>query len=139
MADDACRQWHERNYGLWELRNGPFHFVYSKVMVWMNLDRAITLAEAGVIDGDVQQRRATGAQIREEVLQRGFDPELGAFRQSYERNVLDASNLLFPLLEFLPFDDPRVRSTIDATIEGLTENGLAHRYHAVDGWGGPPA
>ncbi|GAA1761401.1 glycoside hydrolase family 15 protein [Kocuria aegyptia] len=136
VADDACRQWQERDYGLWELRNGPFHFVYSKVMVWMGLDRAITLAEAGLIDGDVQRWRATSEQIREEVLQQGFDPELGAFRQSYERNVLDASNLLFPLLEFLPFDDPRVRSTIDATIEGLTDNGLAHRYHADDGIAG---
>jgi pentatricopeptide repeat protein len=136
VADDACRQWQERDYGLWELRNGPFHFVYSKVMVWMGLDRAIALAEAGIIDGDVHLWRDNREQIRDDVLARGFDPDLGAFRQSYERSVLDASNLLFPLLEFLPFDDPRVQSTIDATIAGLTENGLVHRYHANDGVAG---
>jgi GH15 family glucan-1,4-alpha-glucosidase len=57
VADDACEQWRERDYGLWEQRNGPFHFVYSKVMVWVGLDRAIALAEDGVIDGDVERWR----------------------------------------------------------------------------------
>jgi GH15 family glucan-1,4-alpha-glucosidase len=136
LADDACSSWHERDYGVWELRNGPFHLVYSKVMVWMALDRAIALAEAGIIDGDTNRWSDTLDQIRDEVLERGFDPELGAFRQSYERSVLDASNLLLPLLEFLPFDDPRVQSTIDATIDGLTENELVHRYVADDGIAG---
>jgi GH15 family glucan-1,4-alpha-glucosidase len=74
--------------------------------------------------------------IREEVLAQGFDPELGAFRQAYERPVLDASNLLFPLLEFLPFDDPRVQLNLDATLAGLMEEGLVHRYVADDGIAG---
>jgi GH15 family glucan-1,4-alpha-glucosidase len=136
IADDACTQWRERDFGLWELRNGPFHFVYSKVMVWMGLDRAITLAEDGVIDGDVERWRESCELIRKEVLEHGFDPELGAFRQSYERPVLDASNLLFPLLEFLSFDDPRVQLNLDATIDGLMEEGLIHRYVADDGVAG---
>jgi GH15 family glucan-1,4-alpha-glucosidase len=136
VADDACRQWRDADSGLWEPRNGPFNFVYSKVMVWMALDRAIGLAEAGHIDGDVDLWRSNAEQIHEEVLQRGFDSELGAFTQSYERPVLDASNLLFPLLEFLPFDDPRVQSTIDATIAGLAEDDLVYRYHADDGVAG---
>lgn len=136
LADDACQQWRERDFGLWELRNGPFHFVYSKVMVWMALDRAVTLAEQGIITGDIETWRAAGEEIREEVLEQGFDADVGSFRQSYERDALDASNLLLPLLEFLPFDDPRVQSTIDATVEGLTENGLLHRYHADDGVAG---
>jgi GH15 family glucan-1,4-alpha-glucosidase len=136
VADDACRQWKEQDYGLWELRTGPFHFVYSKVMVWVALDRAIGLAEAGLIEGDVERWRRTSEDVRAEVLERGFDPDLGAFAQSYERAELDASNLLFPLLEFLPFDDPRVQSTIDATIDGLTEEGLVYRYHADDGIAG---
>jgi GH15 family glucan-1,4-alpha-glucosidase len=136
VADDACRQWRDADFGLWEPRNGPFNFVYSKVMVWMALDRAIGLAEAGRIDGDLELWRSNAEQIREEVLQQGFDSELGAFTQSYERKVLDASNLLFPLLEFLPFDDPRVQSTIDATIAGLAENDLVYRYHADDGIAG---
>jgi GH15 family glucan-1,4-alpha-glucosidase len=136
VADDACRQWRDADSGLWEPRNGPFDFVYSKVMVWMALDRAVGLAQAGHIDGDVELWQSNAEQIREEVLQRGFDSELGAFTQSFERKVLDASNLLFPLLEFLPFDDPRVQSTINATIAGLAEDDLVYRYHADDGVAG---
>lgn len=136
VADSACRQWQERDNGIWELRNGPFHFVYSKVMVWTGLDRAVALNDAGIIDGDAGRWRTTLAEIREEVLEQGFDLDLGAFRQSYERSVLDASNLLFPLLEFLPFDDPRVVSNMDTTIEGLTRNGLLFRYLADDGIAG---
>jgi GH15 family glucan-1,4-alpha-glucosidase len=136
IADEACRSWQTPDYGLWELRNGPFHFVYSKVMVWMALDRALRLAREGVIHGDVERWRRTRRRIRDEVLERGFDPELGAFKQSYERSVLDASNLLFPLQEFLPFEDPRVQSTLDRTLDGLTENGLVYRYKADDGVAG---
>ena len=136
VADDACRQWQERDSGIWEPRNGPFHFVYSKAMVWMGLDRAVALHEAGVIGGDVERWRGDRDRIREEVLRLGFDAELGAFRQSYERDVLDASNLLLPLLEFLPVDDPRVLSNLDATVEGLSRNGLLFRYLAPDGLAG---
>jgi GH15 family glucan-1,4-alpha-glucosidase len=136
VADQACANWQTADYGLWEIRNGPYHFVYSKVMVWMALDRALRLEREGVIRGDADRWRRTRRRIREEVLERGFDPELGAFRQSYERSVLDASNLLFPLQEFLPFDDPRVRSNLDRTLEGLTENGLVYRYKADDGVAG---
>lgn len=136
VADDACRHWRDRDDGLWELRNGPFHFVYSKVMVWMGLDRAIALADAGVIGGDTRLWNETREQIHEEVLQQGFDADLSAFRQSYERSVLDASNLLFPLLEFLPFDDPRVDANLRATVDGLSDRGLIRRYLASDGIAG---
>jgi GH15 family glucan-1,4-alpha-glucosidase len=136
VADQACASWHQPDYGLWEQRNGPFHFVYSKVMVWMALDRALKLAGEGVIRGDTERWLSTRQRIRDEVLERGFGPELGAFKQSYERSVLDASNLLFPLLEFLPVEDPRVQSTLDRTLEGLTENGLVYRYKAYDGVAG---
>lgn len=136
VADDACRTWCERDDGLWELRTGPFHIVYSKVKAWAGLNRAIEIAEAGHIRGDVERWRRNRDLIREEVLERGFDPASGAFRQSYERSVLDASHLLFPLREFLPPDDPRVRSNLDATLAGLVTNGLVHRYIADDGLAG---
>jgi GH15 family glucan-1,4-alpha-glucosidase len=136
VADEAAERWHDADYGLWELRNGPFEFVYSKVMVWMALDRADRLAERGVIEGDRERWREVRDAIREDVLSRGFDPDLGAFKQSYERAVLDASNLLLPLQEFLPVDDPRVQSTIDRTLADLTDRGLVHRYHADDGVAG---
>lgn len=136
VADEAIDVWRRPDYGLWELRNGPFTFVYSKVMIWMGLDRAARLAARGVIDGDVDRWRATGQAIAEDVLANGFDPALGAFKQSYERPVLDASNLLLPLQEFLPIDDPRVQQTIDRTLEDLTQHGFVHRYHADDGVAG---
>jgi GH15 family glucan-1,4-alpha-glucosidase len=136
VADQACRAWRRADYGLWELRNGPFHFVYSKAMVWMALDRAARLADAGVIEGDVAGWRRQRDLIRHEVLERGYDPATGAFRQSYERSGLDASNLLLPMLDLLPFSDPRVRSNLDRTIEGLTENGLVYRYRIDDGIAG---
>jgi GH15 family glucan-1,4-alpha-glucosidase len=135
VADQACASWQEPDYGIWELRNGPFHVVYSKAMVWMALDRAVRLAGRGVIEGDVERWQASGAAIRAEVLERGFVPELGAFAQSYERPVLDASNLLLPMMELLPVDDPRVQSTIDATIRGLADGDLVFRYRADDGMG----
>ena len=136
VADEAADAWQQPDYGLWELRNGPFSFVYSKVMVWMGLDRACRLARRGVIEGDVDRWRATGDAIVDDVLANGFDRQLGAFTQSYERAVLDASNLLLPLQEFLPFSDPRVQRTLDRTLEGLTEGGYVYRYHADDGVAG---
>jgi GH15 family glucan-1,4-alpha-glucosidase len=136
VAEEAVTYWQQPDYGLWELRNGPFSFVYSKVMVWTALDRACRLVDRGVIEGDVDRWRATKEAIVEDVLANGFDPDLGAFAQSYERAVLDASNVLLPLQEFLPFDDPRVKQTLDRTLEGLTEGGLVFRYHADDGVAG---
>jgi pentatricopeptide repeat protein len=136
VADQACTSWQQPDFGLWELRNGPFSFVYSKVMVWMALDRAERLARRGAIDGDVDRWRTTREQIAEDVLTRGFDPELGAFKQSYERSVLDASNLLLPMQEFLPFDDPRVQQNLDRTLQALADGPFVHRYEADDGVAG---
>lgn len=136
VADEACHAWQHPDYGIWEPRNGPFHHVYSKVMVWMALDRAVRLAEGGVIDGDVEGWCRNIDLVRDEVLERGFDPALGAFRQSYERGIVDASNLLIPLTEFLPFDDPRVQANLDRTLDELMTDGLVHRYHGDDGVAG---
>jgi GH15 family glucan-1,4-alpha-glucosidase len=136
VADQACSQWADRDYGLWEIRSGPYHFVYSKAMCWMALDRAIRLARRGVIKGNVKAWAESREAIRKDVLDYGYDPDTGAFRQSYERSVPDASNLLIPLLELLPFSDPRVRSNIDVTLEQLTENDLVYRYKSDDGIAG---
>ncbi len=136
VADEACHAWQDPDYGIWEPRNGPFHHVYSKVMVWMALDRAVRLAEGGVIDGDVEGWCRNIDLVRDEILERGFDPALGAFRQSYERGIVDASNLLIPLTEFLPFDDPRVQANLDRTLDELMTDGLVHRYHGDDGVAG---
>lgn len=136
IADQACAAWQQPDHGIWELRNGPFSFVYSKVMVWVGLDRARRLATRGRIAGDVGSWSRTQRAIVDDVLTHGFDAELGAFTQSYERAVLDAANVLLPLQEFLPVDDPRVRQTLDRTRDSLTEHGLVRRYLADDGLAG---
>lgn len=133
VADYACRRWKEPDQGIWEIRGPPQHFVYSKVMVWVALDRAIYLAEHHGLAGDVDRWKRTRATIRERVLAEGYDEEVGSFVQAFGSKALDASNLRIPLVEFLPFDDERVQGTIDATIEHLTKNGLVYRYLTDDG------
>ncbi|WP_292518895.1 glycoside hydrolase family 15 protein [Methanoculleus sp.] len=133
VADYACSRWTEPDQGIWEIRGPAQHFVYSKVMVWVALDRAIHLAEHHGLPGDVDRWRRTRETIRERVLAEGYDPGLGSFVQSFGSKALDAVNLRIPLVEFLPFDDERVQGTIDATLEHLTKNGLVYRYLADDG------
>jgi GH15 family glucan-1,4-alpha-glucosidase len=136
VADQACDNWHKPDFGIWELRNGPFEFVYSRAMVWMALDRALRLADRGVIGGDTERWKRTRTEVRADLLDQGFDAELGSFKQSYERDVPDASNLLIPMLELLPFSDPRVKGTLDVVMEQLCENDLVYRYKADDGVAG---
>ncbi|MFQ3566695.1 MAG: glycoside hydrolase family 15 protein [Aggregatilineales bacterium] len=133
VADMACEHWQKPDYGIWEMRGPTRHFVYSKVMIWVALDRALRLAKHHAMPGDTSRWRKTLAEVREVVLRQGYNDAVGAFVQSFDSTDLDASNLLIPLYDFLPFDDPRVQSTIDRTIEGLTENGLVYRYKADDG------
>jgi GH15 family glucan-1,4-alpha-glucosidase len=133
VAEQALVRWREPDYGIWEVRNGPYHFVYSKAMVWMALDRAIRLGEAGHLEGDAAAWRAAGDEIAEEVLRRGYDPARGAFTQRYGGGPLCASTLLLPLTELVSFDDPRVQSTIDRVLEHLTVRDLVYRYRVDDG------
>jgi GH15 family glucan-1,4-alpha-glucosidase len=132
VADYLLSVWKTPGHGIWEMRTPPRHFTYSKVMSWVGLDRAILLSERFGFPGDERWRHTREA-IREQVMQQGFDPDLGCFVQSYDSLELDAANLRIPVLEFLPADDPRVQGTIDRTMERLLENGLVYRYHADDG------
>ncbi len=129
----ACSAWTEPDAGIWEVRGGPRHFVYSKLMVWVALDRAIRMSERFGLPGDVALWQKNRERVREEILEHGYDREIDSFVQSFGSKHLDASNLLIPVVGFLPFDDPRVQATIDRTLEQLTENGLVYRYHADDG------
>jgi GH15 family glucan-1,4-alpha-glucosidase len=136
VADMASVAWREPDDGIWEVRNGPYHFVYSKVMVWVALDRAVKLAKRGIIEGNAERWAQERDLVKAEVLEKGYDPEVGAFVQAYGSKALDASNLLIPIMEFLPASDPRVQGTIDRTIERLTKDGLVYRYFADDGLAG---
>jgi GH15 family glucan-1,4-alpha-glucosidase len=133
VADEALARWSEPDYGIWEVRSGPDRFVYSVAMVWMALDRIVRMVDAGMIEGDASRWRTARATVGADVLEHGYDPELGAFTQRYGSGTLDASNLLLPLMEILPVQDPRVQSTIDRTLEHLTVDDLVYRYKADDG------
>ena len=133
VVDHACNIWKEPDYGIWEVRCEPQHFTYSKVMIWVALDRAIHLATDYGFPGEVEKWRKTRSEIKKEVLQKGYDEELGSFVQVFGSKDLDAANLRIPLLEFLPFDDDRVQGTIDMTLKKLSRHGLVYRYFFDDG------
>ncbi|MET0491425.1 MAG: glycoside hydrolase family 15 protein [Acidimicrobiales bacterium] len=137
LADTAARRWQERDHGIWEVRGEPRHFVYSKLMCWVALERATALAEHLGASPRVQAWARTQDEIRQAILGEGWSNRVNAFTQSFGSDDLDASNLMLPLVGFLPADDPRVLSTIDATEERLTdERGLVYRYRAGDGLDG---
>jgi GH15 family glucan-1,4-alpha-glucosidase len=137
LVDHVCKHWQETDSGIWEVRGGARHFVYSKVMCWVALDRGIRAAEYYHLEADLLRWCHVRDQIRADILARGYNTTLGAFTQSYDDTVLDASNLLLPLVGFIPPDDPRMRSTVDRIMEQLTdENGFVYRYLADDGLSG---
>ncbi len=123
----AAAAWREPDQGIWEARGEPRHYVSSKLMCWVAMDRGARLAERRGLSENAEQWQALADEIREEILDRGVDSR-GVFRQHYDTDALDASNLLVPLVRFLPPDDERVRATVMAIREELTEGGLVMRY-----------
>ena len=137
LADTAARRWQEPDQGIWEVRGEPRHFVYSKLMCWVALERATALAERLGATDRVVAWASTQEQIRDAILREGWSDRANAFTQSFGSDDLDASNLMLPLVGFLAADDPRVLSTIAATEERLTDaRGLVYRYRARDGLDG---
>lgn len=128
MLDWVTRHWHDRDSGFWEVRGGVRHFVYSKAMMWFALDCGIEIAEGMRLPGDLAGWRRERDAIHEEVLDRGWSDTLGAFKQSYEDEQLDAANLRLSTINFIKRDDPRMLSTIDATLKHLVADGLCYRY-----------
>jgi GH15 family glucan-1,4-alpha-glucosidase len=127
QADCATKAWREPDQGIWEARGKPQHYVSSKLMGWVALDRAAQLAE---ITGDPDKAktwRATAEEIRADILAHGVT-DGGVLRQHYETDALDASVLLAAIFEFLPGDDERLQATVNAIAEDLTENGFVLRY-----------
>lgn len=133
-ADAAAHSWTQKDQGIWEVRGEPRDFLYSKVMCWVALDRAISIADRiGAIDR-VEEWKETRGQIFETVLRDGWNDEVGAFTQYVGSRALDASNLMMAIVGFLPADDPRMLATINAIEAGLTdERGLVYRYRTTEG------
>jgi alpha,alpha-trehalase len=133
-ADTAAGRWTEQDQGIWEIRGEPRDFLYSKLMCWVALDRAIALAQSLQATDRIQGWTATREAIRSAIGERGWSDRAGAYTQAFGTDDLDASNLMLAITGFLPGDDPQMKATIDATAERLTDQrGLVYRYRADDG------
>ncbi|MEU5191393.1 glycoside hydrolase family 15 protein [Streptomyces klenkii] len=121
--------WNEPDEGIWEVRGPRRHFVHSKVMAWVAVDRTIKLIESGDVDGPLERWRELRDDIHRDVCEKGYDKERNTFTQSYGSKELDASLLLIPQMGFLPPDDKRVIGTIEAIQRELsTPDGFVLRY-----------
>ena len=123
----AAAVWREPDQGIWEARGAPRHYFSSKLMCWVALDRGARLATLRGRPELTEQWSGQAEEVRADILEHGVD-ERGVFTQHYDTSALDASTLLVPLVRFLPAEDERVRSTVLAVADELTENGLVLRY-----------
>ena len=114
LLDWLEKHWHEPDNGLWEGRGPRRHYVHSKVMAWVGLDRAVLTVEEHGLPGPVDRWRRLRDEIHDDVCRKGFDEKRGTFTQFYGSEGLDAALLLIPRVGFLPWDDPRVVGTVDA-------------------------
>ena len=131
QVEEAIKHWREPDRGIWEVRGEPQHFTSSKIMCWVALDRGSKLAELEGERSYAQQWRATAEEIKADILANGVDSR-GVLTQRYGDDALDASLLLAVLTRFLPSDDPRVRATVLAIADELTEEGLVLRYRVEE-------
>jgi GH15 family glucan-1,4-alpha-glucosidase len=125
--------WENPDEGIWEIRGAPQQFTHSKVMAWVAVDRAIRAIERFGRTGPLDRWRALRTRIHSDVCEKGFDPELGAFVQTYGSKRLDASLLMIPLVGFLRPNDPRVQGTVAAIERHLLHDGFVLRYDSNSG------
>ena len=136
VADRAVLRWRDTDEGIWEVRGGAGHFLYSKLMNWVALDRAVQLADQLGVDDDARVARWAEHrdEIRAAILEQGWSDAAGAYTQAFGRDDLDASVLMMAIVGFLPTADPRMRATIEAIADRLTdEHGFVYRYLNDDG------
>ena len=143
LLDWVSENWNQPDEGIWEVRTGRKHFVFSKLMSWVALDRGLRLAQKRSLPADQARWQAVRNEIYEDVMHKGWDAKQQAFVQSYGSPALDAANLLMPLVFFMAPSDPRMLATIDAIRKpvaqgGLAAGGLIYRYQRtsnLDGLG----
>lgn len=134
IIDYVCGVWNTPDRSIWEMGGKPQHYVYSKLMCWVALDRGIKMAQLCGFEAPLDRWEKARDGIRVAILHRGFNRELNSFVQVFDSDALDATGLLVPVMGFLPFDDPRVQGTIDAVFKRLgAGKGLVYRYDGDDG------
>ena len=145
LVNWVVANWRQPDEGIWEVRGGRRHFVYSKLMCWVALDRALRLADKRSFPAERDRWASVRDEIYEEIMAKGWNAEIGAFTQHYDSLALDAANLVMPLVFFLSPADPRHLGTLAATLRppaegGLVSNSLVYRYkvgQTEDGLAGP--
>ncbi len=134
MINWVCDNWHRADEGIWEVRGGRAHFVYSKLMCWVAIDRAIRLAAKRSFPSDTDRWVKERDAIYEQIIENGWSENAQAFTQAYGRDALDASNLIMPMVFFMSPSDPRMLKTLDAIQRspangGLVYSNLVYRYN----------
>ena len=137
LVDWVCDNWRRKDEGVWEVRGGQQHFVYSKLMCWVALDRGVRLAQRRSFPADLVRWLTIRDAIHEEIMTEGWSAERRAFVQHYGSRALDAANLMMPLTLFVSPTDPRMLDTLDAMLlspekGGLVANGLVYRYNVLE-------
>ncbi len=138
LGDTVCRRWQEPDEGIWEPRAGRAHHTHSKALCWVALDRLIQLHEAGKLRVDVDRYRAQREAIRAEIEAHGYNPRLESYTEVLNGREIGASLLVLPLYEYIPGDDPRMRSTFKRIERHLGRGSLIYRYLADTDDGLPP-
>jgi GH15 family glucan-1,4-alpha-glucosidase len=133
MVDHVCRHWREPDEGIWEIRDEPRHFLHSRLMCWVALDRAVRLAAKRSLPGPVVAWTAERDRIADDIWTNFRHPVTGCFVQTRGSTDLDASLLMMPLVRFVSATDPVWLSTLDAIRDELTDDGLVFRYRNTDG------
>jgi GH15 family glucan-1,4-alpha-glucosidase len=136
MANLAAERWRDHGAGIWEVRGGPRDFLYGKLFCWAALDRALHMADRFHLDAPIEEWKKEREAIRQAIHDRAYSDKLQAFTQSFDSDVLDSAALIIPRIGFLPATDPRVKSTVRAIRDHLTDNGLVYRYRSNDGLAG---
>lgn len=132
ICDLAIQNWREPDRGIWEMRGEDTHYVYSKVMCWVAVDRGIQIAERHQLEAPLETWKTVRDETKEDILENGFNKNKNSFVQSYGSSELDASLLLLGLIGFLPIDDERIQGTIHACGEQLMDHGFMRRYKRSD-------
>jgi GH15 family glucan-1,4-alpha-glucosidase len=132
LADQAAERWQETDAGIWEGREGQRHYLSAKLMCWVALDRAVKLAAE--LDAEGRERRWASERdaVREAILGDGWSDEAGAYTGAFGSDHLDASVLMMPLVGFLPAGEQRMRATIAAIEEELSDGGLVRRWTGAE-------
>jgi GH15 family glucan-1,4-alpha-glucosidase len=124
----VAERWQEPDEGIWEVRGGPQHFTHSKLMAWVAVDRAVRSVEKFGLDGPLAEWLELRQEIRDDILEHGYNRQRGTFTQYYGSDELDAAVLMIPLVGFLPADDERVQGTVAAIENELMVDGYVQRY-----------